>query len=769
MRTRRTTDRAAAPAPAAQPVDLTQWQKPAPSRYTGLPNLGNTCYMAALLQLLTNIPVIRQTFDMITLPPDSVGTALQRALQCGKNGQRRLLRCVRDRLRPRHRTLQHYRRCEQQDPSEVLIKILDTIRVDSSGPARSQLDGLFQIVLSASSNCMRSRCSWTSATPEAHDYLFLPVDDRTGTLRNALQNKLSLELVEANCQGCGSRCYRRTQRGVVAAGDIILLAVGRKSRGRRRRKDRCSVTLDATLQVLDGVVYHFVGAIIHLGDYMDSGHYVTVVKCADGLLRYFNDDDQPEILTWSNVNERFHRDAYVVAYQRGPTSVAPIAAPGRGPPRRTPTLTQWGHEEDTDEEEVSDLEEDYASSGDESESEDEAPPAPAPKQAPKRRREAPEPAPPRSRRRTEPTDDAPDARPPKQRGETAGRRSRTTRRGPPADDDDGLSNEEPEPKRPLKRRRAKASSGRGGEDDSDDGDESYRGGDTSGDDSSDEDSDDGYDGPELTGGRVKDLFRHTKGPYRDIERLLKDKEAWHRYRRHNSSLKDGFFTVFPKKWRPGDPLPDIMRDAWEEHGHPLENDPESLEYLKDFAEICYDAKVRMPLPGEGFTIRTYCKWLHAWAAKRSKRRRAALRRAAGRLARLLFTSSDSAREFARGRLPAKACWMCVDGIGFFLARRRANNPALKSLSAFGVAVNADSSAVNNNDRDARFHRDHLELSRFFRGQFCTFHNTGVVHQADERTTEGYTGFCARVHENARTYLDDTPPPSDGEGSSSGSD
>ena len=126
--------------------------------------------------------------------------------------------------------------------------------------------------------------------------------------------------------------------------------------------------------------------------------------------------------------------------------------------------------------------------------------------------------------------------------------SNTSVQRPPDADDDGLSDEEPEPKRPLKRRRAKASSGRGGEDDSDDGDESYRGGDTSGDDSSDEDSDDGYDGPELTGGRVKDLFRHTKGPYRDIERLLKDKEAWHRYRRHNSSLKDGFFTVFPKKF-----------------------------------------------------------------------------------------------------------------------------------------------------------------------------------------------------------------------------
>ena len=91
------------------------------------------------------------------------------------------------------------------------------------------------------------------------------------------------------------------------------------------------------------------------------------------------------------------------------------------------------------------------------------------------------------------------------------------------------------------------------------------------------------------------------------------------------------------------------------------------------------------------------------------------------------------------------------------------------MDALGVTVNADDSAVNNNDRYARLHRDHLELSRFFRGQFCTFHNARIVHQADERTTEGYTAFRARVHENARTYLDDAPPPSDDEESSSGSD
>ena len=413
-------------------------------------------------------------------------------------------------------------------------------------------------------------------------------------------------------------------------------------------------------------------------------------------------------------------------------------------PSRPALPTQWGQEADVDDESVS---------------EDEAPrrrkrakrSAPAPKRAPERRREAPEPAPRRSRRRTEPTDDAPDARPPKQRGETPGRGPRTTRRGPPAAEDDGLSDEEPEPKRPPKRRRAKASSRRGGEDDSDDGGESYKeGGDTSGDDSSDEDSDDGHDGPGLSARGASRWFSNTKGPYDDIERLLKDKEAWRRFRRHNSSLKHGFFTLFPKKWRPGDRLPDIMLDAWEGHGHPLEDDPESLGYLERFAKICYHAKVRMPLPGEGFTISQYCKWLHAWAATRSKRRREQLRRAAGSVARLLDKSGREAKLLARRRPWSRACPMCVGWLRILIAERRANNPALKSLSALGVTVYADGSAVNNNPRDAVLHRDHLELSRFFRGRFCDFHNAHVVHQADERTNERFMAFCALVHENART-------------------
>jgi len=562
------------------------------------------------------------------------------------------------------------------------------------------------------------------------------------------------------CSGCNNRGCVTTTFTLSRLPQVLFLQLVRFQYDRqsgRRRKVRAAVRVDETLRV-GTVSYDFAGAIIHRGADLEFGHYVTVAKCADDEYRCFNDAWRPRVVTWDDVKRQCEFDAYILVFQRTATNLAAVAAPSR------PALpTQWGQEADVDDESVSEDES-------ESESEDEAPPPrKRAKRAPKQRREAPEPAPRRSRRRTEPTDDAPDARPPKRRGETARRRPRTTRRGPPTADDDGLSDEEPEPKRPPKRRRAKASSGHGGEDDSDDGGESYKeGGDTTGDDS-DLDSDDGYDGPELPPGRTKLWFRDTKGPYDDIERLLKDKEAWRRFRRHNSSLKDGFFTVFPEKWRPGDPLPDIMRDAWDEHGHPLEDDPKSLGYLARFAEICYHANVRMPLPGESFTIRTYCKWLHAWATTRSKRRRDQLTRAARRVMDLLETSGDAAKELAHRRPWSRACPMCLGKLCILFAERRANDPDLPRLSAFGITVFADGSVVNNNDRDAGLDRDHLELSRFFRARLCYFHNRHVVHQADERTVEGYTAFCARVHENARTYLDDTPPPSDGEGSSSGSD
>ena len=113
--------------------------------------------------------------------------------------------------------------------------------------------------------------------------------------------------------------------------------------------------------------------------------------------------------------------------------------------------------------------------------------------------------------------------------------------------------------------------------------------------------------------------------------------------------------------------------------------------------------------------------------------------------------------------------MCLGKLRILFAERRAEDPALKSLSAFGITVKADGSVVNNADTDSVLHRDHLELSRFFRGRFCNFHNTSVVHQVDEFSNNANATLSVRVYENARTYLDDTPPPSDGEESSSGSD
>jgi hypothetical protein len=212
-----------------------------------------------------------------------------------------------------------------------------------------------------------------------------------------------------------------------------------------------------------------------------------------------------------------------------------------------------------------------------------------------------------------------------------------------------------------------------------------------------------------------------------------------------------------------------MLDAWDEHGHPLEDDPESLKYLEWFAEICYHANVRMPLPGEGFTIVAYCQWLHAWAAKRAKRRRAQLLLAAERVAVLLDTSSAAARRLAKTRPSSRACPICADAARRFLFQSLAVDPDIPELTVFGVTVKADGSVVNNADTDSVLHRDHLELSRFFRGRFCNFHNTSVVHQVDEFSNNANATLSVRVYENARTYLDDTPPPSDGEESSSGSD
>ena len=70
--------------------------------------------------------------------------------------------------------------------------------------------------------------------------------------------------------------------------------------------------------------YRFVGAVLHNGNTLKSGHYTTVAQISGGKYYYFNDRDVNEIY-WTDL-KKFEKESYILFYEKLNDSTAVATA-----------------------------------------------------------------------------------------------------------------------------------------------------------------------------------------------------------------------------------------------------------------------------------------------------------------------------------------------------------------------------------------------------------------------------------------------------------
>lgn len=701
-----------------------------------------TCYMNAALLVLDAVPAARQL--LLRCPIDhnaglaaDVAEALCEALRTGDAAAlTELLPAIGD----------GYSKFQQDD---VLDFLFDAIAAATPAivPLNTGDASPFEALLQGA--CNESICCAVCDTPSSQRTVtFEKVElwpEEHASVEAAVRAHFHGS-IDIDTSGSTWRCpcgssQRYRERSLLLSPEALIVDVMRGRQGDAKNPDHVSFRRRLTV---GRVRYDLSLVLEHVGRSSASGHwkgYQRNVSSSQGAGDEFMrvDDLRCDPASWSAVSRQ---QASVLVYVRAPDPPPPPPQPARttrsGAQPASNRFGPLGPAADSD-----------ADSDDEE-------PSPPPPPAPPKRKQQPPPKKKKKRRRKTPTSkkrrrrasDASDGPPPKppsgQKRQSPRRdgeaRSTRSRRGAADDDDEPFAEDEDE------------KSGVGDPDD----DRSYSGdGDPTGDSSSDFDSDD--DDDVARSAYVTSCLKEGKGAYLDGERLLGDAAAWRKFRRHPSSLKGPFSAVFGKKWRPGDKLPKLFKTLWRAHGHPWKKDPASYGYLVECAKIFFDANVRIPLPGEGYTLRPYACWLYHWGATLRPRRKTKVQNAARALYMLLRKSSRAAKARALLRPPARACEMCVRQ-----ARELRRHCGLPEFTHNKITVWADEDRPprNDNDADQILHRDHLDLSRLFRGWYCVLHNSKVSHQADEFCNDIYMALVRREHTNAGTFIDPPPPSND---------
>lgn len=240
-----------------------------------LENFGYTCYINVIIQLLYNIPDIRNTF-ILCQGENHLKTLFMEMNQCKEKGFSPSVFVRNTRLGD-----------EQGDPQEYLTKLLDMVENQLDQGDKDCIKELFNIMIEEKFKC--ENCGFLQSKKVPLVYLHFHMKKFEDDLENNFRDK-----VTKLCLSCGPNTSFKVEKRIIHFPMYIAVLFHRFGNGKkitRAFEFPVSLTLNKYVKGTTAnrdTAYTIRGVVSHIGE-INTGHYISYVD--DGKYwRRYNDD-----------------------------------------------------------------------------------------------------------------------------------------------------------------------------------------------------------------------------------------------------------------------------------------------------------------------------------------------------------------------------------------------------------------------------------------------------------------------------------------------
>lgn len=300
----------------------------------GLFNLGNSCWMNSVLQMLCHLPEFAVGGGRLCGSFRNLRTSLLMTEQSSTKSKVSFALRPNDFVAALREKIDFLDVREQQDAYEFLIFLLDLIRNEQGGVStnlsscnltdvekclNSPLDKLFGFIIKTDMRCQNCQNVKTIFERTAVLSLFIPFAGTGTTLDDCLQmffGETSPD-EDRDCEFCGQKaeCIMKPSLMEDHLPEVLILHLSRFRMGKNGYlKNNIEVVFTEELNLMEIInvdaVYTLFGFVTHYGS-IDAGHYTSIGKVGDQY--YLFDDDS---VTAVNKENGFQLQPYIMFYVR---------------------------------------------------------------------------------------------------------------------------------------------------------------------------------------------------------------------------------------------------------------------------------------------------------------------------------------------------------------------------------------------------------------------------------------------------------------------